>query len=266
MLGKNAATFGVPYISGSHSNISDACVTCHMASGPDTGHASWNKVGEHTFAMHDGQNNYDNVEGCLGCHPGVTGFDDFEAPEDYDGDNQVETWQLEVEGCIRNLRIALPPVGIDSVSWQLIAADSFNVNLRKAYWNYQMIDGDGSRGMHNPFYVIQVLLASKSLIGVEPISNEVPFRFELSQNFPNPFNPTTKINFAIAKAENVSIKIYDITGREVYELVNSKLQPGKYSATWTSLNNRGESVASGVYFYRIVAGDFIESKKMILVR
>jgi hypothetical protein len=268
VLGQNAANFGVPYISGSHKNIGNLCVTCHMAEGTDTGTVTWNKVGEHTFRVRDEEHNYDNVKGCLGsgCHSGVNNFDDFMAPQDFDGDSQTESWQHEVEGCIRNLRIALPPAGVDSVSWQLIAADSFNVNLRKAYFNYQMIVNDGSRGMHNPFYVIQVLLSSIAPIGVEPLGSEVPNRYEISQNYPNPFNPTTKINFSIPRAENVSIKIYDITGKEVYELVNSKLQPGKYSVTWVSINSRNEGVSSGVYFYRIIAGDFVESKKMILVR
>ncbi len=267
LFGQNAAQFGsIPYISGSHKNISNACVTCHMAPGPDTGSTAYGKVGEHTFRIKDETTGYENVAGCQGCHPGVTSFEDFMAPEDYDGDTQIEPWQEEIEGCIRNMRIALPPVGIDSVSWELIAADSFNVNLRKAYWNYQFLEYDGSRGMHNPFYAVSVYQATMSIIGVEPISSEIPAVFSLSQNYPNPFNPSTKINFALPKSENVMIKIYDITGREVYTLVDQKMQPGKYSATWTSINNFGKSVASGVYFYRIVAGDFVESKKMILVR
>jgi predicted CXXCH cytochrome family protein len=267
LFGQNAAQFGsIPYISGSHKNISNTCVSCHMASGPDTGHVAWNKAGEHTFRMKDEASGYENIEGCLSCHPGVTGFDDFMAPQDYDGDSQIEPWQDEIAGCIRNMRIALPPVGVDSVSWQLIAADSFNVNLRKAYWNYQFLEYDGSHGMHNPFYAVNVYLATMSIIGVEPISSEVPAVYSLSQNYPNPFNPSTKIKFSLPKAEDVLIKIYDITGREVYTLVNQKMQPGNYIATWTSVNMEGKSVASGVYFYRIVAGDFVESKKMILVR
>jgi hypothetical protein len=267
LLGQNAAQFGsVPYISGSHKNISDLCVTCHMAPGPDTGSVAYDKVGEHTFRIKDAASGFENVEGCQGCHPGVTSFEEFIAPEDYDGDSQLEPWQEEVEGCLQNMRIALPPTGVDSVSWELIAADTFNVSLKKAYWNYLMIEDDGSRGIHNPFYVVSMYLATMSTIGVEPISSEVPEVYSLSQNYPNPFNPSTKINFSLPKAENVLIKIYDITGREVFTLVEQKMQPGKYSVTWASINNQGKSVASGVYFYRIVAGDFVESKKMILVR
>jgi hypothetical protein len=188
------------------------------------------------------------------------------APADYDGNGLIQSWQTEINGCLRNLRLALPPVGVDSVSWQLIAADSNNVNLRKAYWNYQLINNDGSKGLHNPFFVVQVLLSSISYIGVQPISNTVPSKFELAQNYPNPFNPTTRIKFAIAQTSDVSIKIYDITGREVNNLVNQRMTPGTYSVIWTAVNNMGNSVSSGVYFYRIEAGNYVESKKMMLVR
>jgi hypothetical protein len=160
----------------------------------------------------------------------------------------------------------LPHTGVDSVSWQLIAADSFNVNLRKAYWNYQLVKNDGSLGIHNPFYVVNILLASISPISVKQISGEVPNKFELAQNYPNPFNPTTTIKFNIAKTSNVSIKIYDLTGKLVNTIVNQKMNPGKYDVKWTSTNSEGKFVASGVYFYRIETGEFTDTKKMILVK
>lgn len=268
VLGKNAASFGgVPYISGSHKNIGGVCVGCHMAPTTDTGTVTRDKVGGHSMNLHYSATNYDHVAGCQSCHPGKTSFDDFLAPEDYDGDNVIEPWQKEVEGCITKLRIALPPAGLDSVNWQLIARDSNNLNLRKAYWNYLYISNDKSLGMHNPFYTIQVLLTSKQYaVGVQNISNEVPARFELSQNYPNPFNPNTKINFSIAKSENVTLKVYDMMGREVISLVNQKMNPGKYSSDWTGINANGTKVASGVYFYRLVTPSFSEVKKMVLVK
>jgi hypothetical protein len=269
LLGKNLATFGgVPYISGSHKTVVDnGCVGCHMAPTTDTGTVNRDKVGGHTFGIKNDATGFENVaNACGSCHPGKTELDQFMAPEDYDGSGTIQDWQSEIKGLIRNLRISLPPVGVDSVSWQLIAADSFNVNLRKAYWNYQMIVNDGSNGMHNPFLTVQVLMASRTLIGVQPIGNEIPKVFELSQNYPNPFNPSTKINFSIPKNDNVSIKIYNINGQEVMNLLDAKLNAGKYSVTWNALNNAGRGVASGVYFYRIISGDYVDTKKMILVR
>ena len=88
----------------------------------------------------------------------------------------------------------------------------------------------------------------------------------LGQNYPNPFNPTTQINFSIPKTVFVSVKVYDILGREIYTLIGEKLTPGDYNVNWTSIDNNGDYVASGVYFYRLAAGDYIEAKKMILAR
>ena len=268
LWGKNAASFpGSVFISGSHKNISGACVGCHMATTTDTGTVTHDKVGGHSMNLHYSATNYDHVKGCLGCHPGVTSFDDFMAPDDFDHDNNIEPWQKEVEGCIKNLRIALPPAGLDSVDWRIIARDSMNLNLRKSYWNYRMISADGSLGMHNPFYTVQVLLASINYsVGVQQTGTEIPKVFELSQNYPNPFNPSTKIDFALPQATNVSLKIYDLTGREITSLVNSKLQPGKYSTEWYGLDANGKQVSTGVYFYRLVAGGNIITKKMVLIK
>ena len=266
LLGQNAATFGYPLISGSHANITDACVQCHMAPTADTGTPSWSRVGEHTFKMIDSVNNYDNVNGCLGCHPGVTKFSDFMAPYDFAGVGHTADWQTEVAAAIENMARALPHTGVDSVSWSLIAADSNNVNLRKVYWNYQMLKNDGSYGIHNPFYVLSIYNASMGVIGIKPVSNEIPNKFELGQNYPNPFNPTTTIKFSIAKISNVTVKIYDILGREVMTLVDSKLSPGKYDVKWSAVNNSGHMVASGIYFYRIETGEFTDVKKMVLLK
>ncbi|MFA5011805.1 MAG: T9SS type A sorting domain-containing protein [Ignavibacteria bacterium] len=267
LMGQNASNFGFPYISGAHKNIPGTCAGCHMAPTTDTGTVTRDKVGGHSMSMHYEPTNYDHVKGCLGCHPGVTSFDDFIAPEDFDGNGFIEPWQIEFDGCVKNLRIALPPAGVDSVSWQLIARDSMNLNVRKAFFNYQMISYDGSRGMHNPFYAIQVLQVSKSLIvGVNQIGSEIPVKFDLSQNYPNPFNPTTKINFSLPQAGQVILKIYDITGKEIMTLVNKKFDAGKYSATWEGVDDNGSKVSSGVYFYKIIAGNNIQTKRMVLIK
>jgi len=83
----------------------------------------------------------------------------------------------------------------------------------------------------------------------------------LSQNYPNPFNPSTQISYTIPKASAVTLTIYDILGRQVATLVNAKNEPGEHSISWNAL-----SVPSGVYFYRIVAGSFVQTKKMMLMK
>lgn len=98
-------------------------------------------------------------------------------------------------------------------------------------------------------------------IGITNLSSEIPNSYSLSQNFPNPFNPTTNIKFAISKAGLVKLNVFDIMGREIEILVNENLSAGTFNADWNAENH-----SSGVYFYKIQAGDFTDIKKMILVK
>ncbi|MFA3783662.1 C-GCAxxG-C-C family (seleno)protein [Melioribacteraceae bacterium 4301-Me] len=95
----------------------------------------------------------------------------------------------------------------------------------------------------------------------------VPNDFQLSQNYPNPFNPSTKLQVAVARAEKVSLIIYDIMGREVKRLIDYEvMQPGKYTVDWDGTDGLGNRVASGIYFARMTAGEFQQTKKMNLVK
>jgi len=99
------------------------------------------------------------------------------------------------------------------------------------------------------------------IMDVDKINFPSPQTFVLSQNFPNPFNPTTKIKYFIPKTSLVTIKVYDILGKEVTTLVNEEKSPGNYEVEFN-----GKSLASGIYFYRLQAGGFVETKKMILLK
>ncbi|MBS1492846.1 MAG: T9SS type A sorting domain-containing protein [Bacteroidetes bacterium] len=99
------------------------------------------------------------------------------------------------------------------------------------------------------------------VIGIKTISSEVPAAYKLSQNYPNPFNPTTKISFSVVKSGFVSLKVYDMTGKEVSVLVNETLGNGTYSADFNAAN-----LTSGVYFYTLKTDNFSETKKMMLVK
>ncbi len=101
---------------------------------------------------------------------------------------------------------------------------------------------------------------------INTTSSNLPDKFLLRQNFPNPFNPVTKIKFDIPPvgqrhAFDTKLIIYDVLGREVATLINQQMQPGSYSVDWD-----GTNYPSGVYFYRLEAGDYIQSKKMILIK
>lgn len=88
-----------------------------------------------------------------------------------------------------------------------------------------------------------------------------PTRFSLEQNYPNPFNPTTNFRFSIPDEQFVSLKLYDMLGKEVSILLSGMLTPGSYSVQWNALD-----LASGTYFYRLQAGNFIQTKKLLLLK
>jgi len=101
------------------------------------------------------------------------------------------------------------------------------------------------------------------------LASQLPKTFSVSQNYPNPFNPSTTIQYDIPQGESptpVDINIYDLRGRLVRKLVDEDKTPGRYQVHWDGRNDRGQKVSSGVYLYRIEAGDFISTRKMIMVR
>lgn len=99
------------------------------------------------------------------------------------------------------------------------------------------------------------------ITGINPISNEIPKEYKLYQNYPNPFNPSTKIDYAISKSGFVSLKVYDILGREISTVVNEHKDAGYYSVTFD-----GSQLSSGVYFYRLESNGFSDTKRMIIMK
>ncbi|MCK4537226.1 MAG: T9SS type A sorting domain-containing protein, partial [Candidatus Krumholzibacteria bacterium] len=101
----------------------------------------------------------------------------------------------------------------------------------------------------------------------EDITGEtVPAKYALMQNYPNPFNPTTRIQFNLPGKGQVSLKIYNVAGQLVRSLTNEVWEAGSHTIDWNGKNDLGSSVASGVYFYKIEAGEFQSTKKMVLLR
>ena len=94
----------------------------------------------------------------------------------------------------------------------------------------------------------------------------MPGNSALHQNYPNPFNPTTQIKYDLPEDAMVSITIYDIMGRSIKSLVNSQQTAGYRSIQWNATNNLGEPVSAGMYIYMIHAGDFRQTKKMVLLK
>jgi hypothetical protein len=134
--------------------------------------------------------------------------------------------------------------------WQVQASNEYGAGQWSALWNFKTLS-----------------------VGITKIGNEIPTAFTLYQNYPNPFNPTTKIKFDIPQktviarsgatwqSPVVTLKVFDILGKEIATLANEQLQPGTYEVTFN-----GSSLPSGIYFYKLIAGDFVETKKLVLLK
>lgn len=114
-------------------------------------------------------------------------------------------------------------------------------------------------------WVIDNINIQNSVTAVGVIS-KIPTEFSLEQNYPNPFNPSTNIKYSLPAESNVVLKIFDITGQEIKTLVDEFQSSGYKAINWNGTNNVGQPVSSGLYVYRIEAGKFVESKKMILLK
>lgn len=119
---------------------------------------------------------------------------------------------------------------------------------------------DGGASKTNVLYWILTRKFNPT-IGIQLSGNEIPLSFKLYQNFPNPFNPVSTIKFDISKTADIKLVIYDLLGREVQTLVNRALVAGQYKVEWDA-----SRFASGTYFYKLSAGDFVQTKKMILLK
>jgi hypothetical protein len=99
------------------------------------------------------------------------------------------------------------------------------------------------------------------MTSVEQISNDLPRYFSLEQTYPNPFNPSTTINYQLPKASSVSLKIFNTLGQLVASLVDEHKEAGNYQVQWNAA-----ALSSGIYFYRLGAGKFVDMKKMLLLK
>jgi hypothetical protein len=155
---------------------------------------------------------------------------------------------------------------------------NFTIPCNTAPGTYDMLtalwyDKNNNNVIDGSDFVVSSKLTPNALtlspIGISIISSEIPKKFALLPNYPNPFNPVTKIRFQIPLLRGVAegggvftkLMIFDLSGREVTTLVNEQLKPGSYEAEWD-----GTGFASGVYVYRINSGNFTKMMKMVLIK
>lgn len=159
-----------------------------------------------------------------------------------------------------NIRLSIPSFFINSntvfisSTYTPVQSSSIEVGQSVTVWANQDQNGN--------LQAVQVQQISGSVTAVHDGGNEsVPTVFELKQNYPNPFNPTTSISFTLSKVENISLTVYNIIGQEVASLVNGQMNAGLHVVTFNAAR-----LASGIYFYRLHAGDFVAIKKMVLLK
>ncbi len=142
-----------------------------------------------------------------------------------------------------------------------------NVLAGQTYW-YKLIshDIDGSRQMFGP---ISITVQANNQ-DVQPVAGSVPSKFRLEQNFPNPFNLSTEIRFGIPKTtkdvQPVNLSVYDMNGKKIVELLDAPLSAGSYRVFWNGTDATGKVVPTGIYFYRLSTPQFVQARKMLLVK
>ena len=150
------------------------------------------------------------------------------------------------------------------IPYELLVAtlDSLGMNQGDLFWTVFVSDGIDTVDADNQF---SLSVNASDVLGIdEPLIPEV---YALHQNYPNPFNPTTKIKYDLPENTHVTLVIYDIMGRQVQTLFNNLYQEAGYRyIVWNGLDQFGKPLASGMYFYRIQAGDFIKVRKMVLLK
>jgi predicted CXXCH cytochrome family protein len=241
--GKGGYEFaGYTYEQSMHKDVAtDKCVTCHIVRTPfsvgtpaSTGHTFLPKAVK-----------------CAECHGD---FDTLATTFNY------RNVQSEIDSLLTLLGGNLGTAS---------SADSTTFNFKAAKFNYDFVNSDGSRGIHNTAYARGLLLSAIlnfTPTGVILVDPAVPEKFSLGQNYPNPFNPTTKITVNLPARGSARLNIYSITGELVATLMNGIYDAGTYDVTWNGLNISGTEAANGVYLYRFESGNFTQTKKMMLMK
>ena len=178
----------------------------------------------------------------------------------------------EFDGSLYQYRIA---VSSDNVQWKIAVNKSNNTLTSQIQQDlftannirYVKITITGLQsGNWASFWEFKVFTAS--LTGIEPNINEgiIPKEFKLYQNFPNPFNPKTRIDYQVPQTAKVNISVYNILGQLVADLVNGVKSPGHYSVDWNAKDINGLKVSSGIYIARMVSNNYSAARKLILLK
>ena len=144
---------------------------------------------------------------------------------------------------------------------EYIFEDEHEIEYGETYWYW--LESRGISGLTETYGPISLLIPEE---GDDPNSPEIPKVYGLFQNYPNPFNPETTISYNLKKAGNVLLEVYDIKGRKMRTLVNEYQDIGHHKSIWNCEDDKQRTVSSGVYFYKLQAGNYSSVRKMILMK
>ena len=170
---------------------------------------------------------------------------------------------------IDNIYLSVTPNWISSsstgiINFQEVESFNYSINtqdLSNGTYYGKIVIADVYQDLSD---TLQVILSVVDNVSID--KNIISNKYMLEQNFPNPFNPSTEIKFSIPKKENVSLIVFDILGNEVRKILDKELKAGQYNYKWSGKNNSGDKISAGMYFYKVQAGDFIQTKKMVLLK
>ena len=229
------------------------CTDCHMHIS-DVEDTKASMYGGHLWSTFIQEEDGTESASCTSCHTSMDASSAYLT---------IQGWQSEYSNLdsIANVNVAA------AISFLTGSNDSTKIHmLQEAQFNLALAEGDESAGVHNHMYTISLLndvidKTTDIVMGVNDDLNPIAKEFALHQNYPNPFNPTTMINYQIPQKSMVDLKIYNVLGEEVADLINENMDAGYYSVRFDAKN-----LPSGVYLYKIQAGEFSQVKSMLLLK
>ena len=142
--------------------------------------------------------------------------------------------------------------------------DAFEAGVTDISWEWDVWAFDGFELTPSSSGPRMLHVNVSNLLGIDNVT--LPKEFALHNNYPNPFIPVTNITYDIPEATDVILEIYNVMGQRVRTLAQGNHEPGRYQIVWSATNDIGQALSSGMYIYRIQAGDFVSVKKLVLMK
>ena len=187
---------------------------------------------------------------------------EWTASADVDGDSLTYLFDVSSEMAFLETMLQSGESTSAWVEYSVLAEAIDSLNVVTGDWMVAVTDGSDSVDASNGPYSFTV---DATALAIDP-ANLIPEVFALHQNYPNPFNPVTTLRYDLPENGHVNITVYDMLGREVKTFLNHTQDAGFKSVIWDATNDYGKPVSAGVYLYQIQAGEFVQTKKMVLLK